>query len=138
MEFLCSPCLVNVLIRRTSFVTSVLNLPQSRRENLLPLLRRRRMNDILAVKLGIRTNWSPHSCCSRCSQYLRCWLIGTHQSVPFAVRVVWREQKDHFNDCYFCFTKIDGHNSEATHNVGYPNIPSALRPVEATSTMDRA
>ena len=29
-----------------------------------------------------------------------------------------------------CFTKIDGHNSKATHNVGYPNIPSVLRPVE--------
>jgi len=29
-----------------------------------------------------------------------------------------------------CFTKIDGHNSKATHNVGYPNSPSALRPVK--------
>ena len=27
-------------------------------------------------------------------------------------------------------TKIDGHNSKAKHNVGYPNSPSARRPVE--------
>jgi hypothetical protein len=50
--------------------------------------------------------------------------------VPFAFPVVWREEKDHLNFCYFCVTKIDGHNSKATHNVGYSNIPSALRPVE--------
>ena len=50
--------------------------------------------------------------------------------VPFAVPVVWRKQRDLLTDCYFCFTKIDGHNSKATHNVGYPNSPSALRPVE--------
>jgi len=72
------------------------------------------MNDILAVKLGIRTNWAPHACCSRCSRYLRCWLIGTHQSVPFAFPVLWREQQGHLTERYFCFTKIDGHNRKAT------------------------
>jgi len=89
-----------------------------------------RMNDILAVKLGIRTEWSPHTCCIRCSRYLRCWLIGPHLSVLFAVPIVWIEQQDHLTDCYFCFTKIGGHNSKATHNVGFPNSPSVLRPVE--------
>ena len=88
------------------------------------------MNDILAVKLGIRTNWALHACCSRCSRYLRCWLIGTHQSLPFAVAVVWREQQGQLTERYFCFTKINGHNRKATHIVGYPNSPSALRRVE--------
>jgi len=37
------------------------------------------MYDILAVKVGIRKNWAPHTCCSRCSPYLRWWLIGPHQ-----------------------------------------------------------
>jgi hypothetical protein len=157
VEFLCSPCFVNVLIRRTYVVTSVVNLAQSRRETPLPLQRRRRMNYILAVELGIRTNWAqhsycsrylaphsccsrylaPHSCCSRylaphscCSRHLRCWLIGTHQSVPFAVPVVWTEQQDHLTDCQLCFTKMGGNNSKATRNVVYPSIPSTLRPVE--------
>jgi len=58
------------------------------------------------------------------------WFIGTHQSMPFAVPMVWREQKDHPIDCYFCSTKIDGHNSKSKHATVYPNNPSALRPVE--------
>ena len=33
-------------------------------------------------------SWALHSCCSRCSRYLCCWLIGMHQSIPFAVPVV--------------------------------------------------
>jgi hypothetical protein len=44
--------------------------------------------------------------------------------------MVWREQKDHFTDCYFCLTTIDGRNSKAKHTKVYPSIPSALRPVE--------
>jgi len=43
--------------------------------------------------------------------------------------VVWKEQ-DRLTDCYFCLTKTDGHNSKSKHTIVYPNIPSALRPVE--------
>jgi hypothetical protein len=50
--------------------------------------------------------------------------------MPFAVPVVWREQMDHLTDCCFRLTTIDGRNSKAKHNTVYPNIPSALRPVE--------
>jgi hypothetical protein len=50
--------------------------------------------------------------------------------MPFAVSVVWREQKDHFTECYFYLTKIVGHNSKSKHTIVYPDIPSALRPVE--------
>ena len=50
-----------------------------------------------------------------------------HQSVPFAVTVVWCEQKHHLSDCFFCLTKIDGHNSKSRHTIVYPNIPSAPR-----------
>jgi hypothetical protein len=73
-------------------------------------------------------NWASHSRCS--SRYLVCWLTGTYQSLPFAVLLVWREQKDHLTDCYRCLTKIAGHNSKSKHTIIYPNIPSALRPVE--------
>jgi hypothetical protein len=83
------------------------------------------MNYILSVNFGIRTNWAPHSCPSRCSRYLLGWLIGTHKSMPFAVPVVWREQKDHLTDRYFYLNKIDGHNSKAKYTILYPSIPSA-------------
>jgi len=42
----------------------------------------------------------------------------------------WREHQDHFTLCYFCSTKIDGHNPKSKHNRVYPNIPLALRPVK--------
>jgi len=48
---------------------------------------------------------------------------------------VWREQKDHFIDCYCCLTKIDGHHSKSKHIILYPNIPSALRPVEHDNSL---
>ena len=75
-------------------------------------------------------SWATHSCCSRCSRYLRCWLIDSHQSVPFAVPVVWRKQKDHLTEGYLCLTKLDGHNWKSESAIVYPNIPSAIRPVE--------
>jgi hypothetical protein len=69
-------------------------------------------------------SWAPHSCCSRCSRYLRCWLTVMHQSIPFAVSVVWWEQKDHLSDCYFRLTKIDDRNSKSKRAIVYPNILS--------------
>jgi hypothetical protein len=35
--------------------------------------------------------WAPHIVCANCAVYLRGWLKGS--SMPFAVPVVWREQK---------------------------------------------
>jgi hypothetical protein len=66
--------------------------------------------------------------------YLRGWLIGTHQPMPFAVPIVRREQ-DHLIDCYFCLTKIDNHYSKSKDNIVYPNIPSALRLVEHDNSL---
>ena len=67
---------------------------------------------------------------NRCSRYLSGWLIGHPPINALAFCTVWREQTNHFTDCYFCLTKIDGHNSQSKHTIFYPNIPSALRPVE--------
>jgi hypothetical protein len=75
-------------------------------------------------------SWAPHSCSSRYSRLLRGWLIGTHQSMLFAIPMVWREYEDHLTDCCCCLTKIDDHNFKSKHTKFYPNIPSALRPVE--------
>ena len=88
------------------------------------------MNYILAVSGGQDKSWAQHSYCSRCSRYLDGWLSGTHQSMPFAAPMVWMEQKDHLSNCYFCWTKIDGHNSKSKHTVANPIVHSAIRPVE--------
>ena len=47
----------------------------------------------------------------------------------FAVPVIWREQRDHICDCYFCLTKTKGHNHRNRKKILYPNLPSDIRPV---------
>lgn len=73
--------------------------------------------------------WSPHSCCIRCANNLRAWMNGTRKSMPFAIPMIWREPKDHINDCYFCITKIKGFSAKSKHKIKYPDLHSAMRPV---------
>ena len=43
--------------------------------------------------------------------------------------MIWREQTNHANDCYFCMVKPGLFNAQTLKNISYPNIPSAIRPV---------
>jgi hypothetical protein len=43
--------------------------------------------------------------------------------------MIWREPKNHSDDCYFCCCDVKGYNSENKKVILYPNLPSALRPV---------
>ena len=47
----------------------------------------------------------------------------------FAVPIIWREQRDHITDCYFCLTKTKGYNQRNRKKTLYPNLPSAICPV---------
>src|SRR6218665_4012448 len=49
--------------------------------------------------------------------------------MPFAVPMVWREQRDHVTDCYFCLTNVSGFSSKNKKAIEYPNLSSAMRPV---------
>ncbi|KAL4125789.1 hypothetical protein QTP88_010029 [Uroleucon formosanum] len=49
--------------------------------------------------------------------------------MPFAIPMVWREQKNHYNDCYFCNVNVNGFSKKNKHNINYPNLDSAIRPV---------
>ena len=82
------------------------------------------------MKIGddIHKPWAPTYCCSCCSRSLRGWLAGTHASMPFGIPMIWREQKDHVTDCYFCLTKTTGYSTKNKHLITYPNLPSAIRP----------
>lgn len=44
--------------------------------------------------------------------------------------MVWREQKNHLDDCYFCCIDVCGYNSKNKKVVIYPNVTSADRPVK--------
>jgi len=74
-------------------------------------------------------NWVPHVCCSYCSVTLTAWIKGTRKCMPFAVPMIWREQRDHTTDCYFCLTNVRGFSSKNKKSIKYPDLLSAMRPV---------
>lgn len=74
-------------------------------------------------------SWAPHVCCVRCTTALSLWFRGKGSGLPFGVPMVWREQHDHLQDCYFCLVDVQGYNLKSKRSVVYPNIPPAMRPV---------
>lgn len=83
-------------------------------------------------KLEIRNQdkaWVPHSVCKMCVEHLRQWEKGTRKSLKFGVPMIWKEQRNHNDDCYFCMTNIVGINKNTRHKWKYPNISSARRPI---------
>lgn len=74
-------------------------------------------------------SWAPHVCCKKCTSNLCRWSKGNLKALPFGVPMIWREQHDHTNDCYFCVTKTKGYNNNNRNNINYPNLKSAIRPV---------
>ena len=46
--------------------------------------------------------------------------------------MVWREPRNHVDDCYFCLTKISGFIASSKKKINYPNLPSVMRPVPYT------
>ena len=60
---------------------------------------------------------------------LSAWTNGKRKAMPFSVRMVWREPKNHFNDCYFCMTNIVGFTKKNKSKITYPNCESARKPV---------
>jgi hypothetical protein len=73
--------------------------------------------------------WAPHVCCTVCTSGLTQWLNGKRSSMPFGVPMVWREPKNHLNDCYFCLTNVAGFTKKNKHKITYPDCESALKPV---------
>jgi hypothetical protein len=50
--------------------------------------------------------------------------------MPFEIHMQWREQKNHYDDCYFCMVNVTGYNKKKKKKgIKYPNLLSAIRPV---------
>ena len=82
------------------------------------------------VKVGDQDkNWAPHQVCRTRVENLRQWTKQKRKIIGFAVLMVWREQANHVDDCYFCLTDVAGFNSKSKGNIKYPNLPSAIRPI---------
>ena len=68
--------------------------------------------------------------------HLNEWMHGKRPfGMPFAVPMVWREQKDHSSDCYFCLTNTKGYSVKTRFKIKYPDVPSAHRPVPHSSEL---
>ena len=78
---------------------------------------------ILTVKLVIRTSLELHK------SGLIAWFNGKKAAFNFAIPMVWREPRNHADDCYFCFTNITGFNASSRKKIKYPNLRSAIKPV---------
>ena len=71
-------------------------------------------------------SWAPHICCRPCYNGLTAWFNGKKAALNFAVPMVWREPRNHADDCYFCLTNITGFNASSRKKIKYPNLRSAM------------
>ncbi|GFW87906.1 uncharacterized protein TNCV_1360101 [Trichonephila clavipes] len=81
------------------------------------------------IKLGEQDkSWAPHVVCSVSVEELRQWFKGKKKSFRFAVPMIWREPKNHSDDCYFCSCSVQGFNLKNRRGISYPTIiRSAIR-----------
>ena len=74
--------------------------------------------------------WVPHVKCATCRSRLEDWFRGGRKVMPFAIPRIWREPRNHVNDCYFCMVDITKFRKTSHRNdIDYPNIPSSMAPV---------
>ena len=75
------------------------------------------------VKLGDQDkSWAPHKVCSICVEELRQWSQRKKQSLNFGITMIWREPKNHSDDCYFCSCDVRGFNLKNKKEISYPNL----------------
>ncbi|XP_076035733.1 uncharacterized protein LOC143021852 [Oratosquilla oratoria] len=74
--------------------------------------------------------WAPHVICGSCRSTLEGWLRGTGRAMPFAIPRIWREPKNHHDDCYFCMIDVTKYRKvKGRQALQYPDIPSSRAPV---------
>ena len=61
--------------------------------------------------------------CTTCVETLRSWSQGKNVKLKFNVPMVWREPKNHVDDCYRCLVNVKGFNKKNKQHLQYPNIP---------------
>lgn len=74
-------------------------------------------------------SWAPHQVCKPCVENLRQWTKGKRVKMAFGIPMIWREPKDHVEDCYFCMVKTSGHSRKTKQKLAYPSLNSAIRPM---------
>jgi hypothetical protein len=82
------------------------------------------------VKLGDQDkSCAPHKACYVCVEDLRKWSKGKKKAFRFGVPMIWRESKNHCDNCYFCCCNVKGYKSTNKKVILYRNLHLALHPV---------
>lgn len=77
----------------------------------------------------VTEHFAPNICCKTCESNITMWSNGRRKSMPFAVPMIWREQKNHIDDCYFCLTKISGFTNKTKDSILYKDCESVDKPI---------
>ena len=84
----------------------------AQRKNITPFIKQA-YQAYFKVPLGDQDKtWAPHKACSTCVETLRAWTQGKPKQMRFGIPMIWREQKNHVDDCYFCMVNVKGFNKK--------------------------
>ncbi|KAL4113048.1 hypothetical protein QTP88_016749 [Uroleucon formosanum] len=83
------------------------------------------------IKIGDQNkSRAPHKVCKICFEDLRNWTKGKKKALSFGIPMVWREPKNHGDNCYFCACNVQGLNIKNKKNIIHPDdIRSTIRPM---------
>lgn len=76
--------------------------------------------------------WVPNMFCNACRTKLYKWSMGEKVYFTFSLPMLWRNPKNHVNDCYFCLMNV-GINAKKLANYKYPDVSSVSKPFPRTS-----
>ena len=78
-------------------------------------------HNYFGIKLGDQDkDFAPHVACISCVSKLRMWYQTKPKRLSFGIPMVWREQENHHNNCYYKKNKS---------KIKYNHLKSARRPV---------
>jgi hypothetical protein len=85
---------------------------KKQQKNIIEFVKKKVYYTYFGVKLGDQgKSWAPRNVCSVCAEKLRQW------SFRFGVSMIWREPRNHSDDCYFCSCNAQGYNSKNKKDV---------------------
>ncbi len=71
--------------------------------------------------------WTPSKCCVTCSTELWKWANNKKAALAFEQPAIWRKQRNHFSDCYFCLCK-PCYGKHLKTKTKYANVSSVTLP----------
>ncbi len=66
--------------------------------------------------------WVPRSICNSCRMNFKNWKQIKKEVI--IQPALWREPKNHHDDCYFCACNVTGRNKKNKQNIVYPSVES--------------